>query len=132
VNTNDQSSCKNVLTKTTLHIGIKLAPWQELWKCSVKAPATMGTRIASDKNLAVKCQGKPHALAACSSDFTALNYFFFSQSSIGCILPLPTTFENLKCRIKIAIGFFITKCYGMSGKKQYHINKCTATGRVNA
>jgi len=78
VNTNDQSSCKNVLTKTTLHIGIKLAPWEKLWKCSVKAPATMVTGIASVKNIAVKCLGKPLALAACSSDFTSLNYFFFS------------------------------------------------------
>jgi hypothetical protein len=69
VNTNDQSSCKNVLTKTTLHIGIKLAPWEEPL-CSVKAPATMVTRISSVKNIAVKCQGKPHALAVCSSDFT--------------------------------------------------------------
>ena len=77
VNTNDQNSCKNVLTKTTLHIGIKLAPWEELWKCSVKAPATMVTRIASVKNIAMKCQGKSHALVACSSDFTPVNYFFF-------------------------------------------------------
>jgi hypothetical protein len=49
VNTNYQSSCKNGLTKTTLHIGIKLAPREELQKCSVKALATMVTRIASIK-----------------------------------------------------------------------------------
>jgi len=76
--TNDQSSCKNAVTKTTLHIGIKLAPREELRKCSLQAPATMVTRNTSVKNMAMKCQGKPHALAACYSDFTPLSYFFFS------------------------------------------------------
>jgi len=107
--TNDQGSCKNALTKSTLHTGIKLAPREELQKHSLKAPATMVTGNASVKNMAMKFQGKHPVLIACSSDFTPLNYFFFSYSSIGCILPLPTTFENLKARIKIAIGKLYNK-----------------------
>jgi len=56
--TNDQNSCKNALTKTTLHVGIKLTPQDELRKCSLKAPATMVTRSASVKRMAMKCQGE--------------------------------------------------------------------------
>jgi hypothetical protein len=129
MNTNDQSACKNALTKITLHIGITLIPLEELQELLCISNAAMATRSPSVKNMAVKCQGKPHVLAACSPNFTPPNHSFSGYIKyMSYSITVSDTGKFKGQNKKVLLGTFTSKYYDMSSKKQqYHTAKCRAT-----